>query len=125
MATFLDHTIVPTKNREEMVEFYTKIFGFESSGEAGPFLAVRVNENFNLDFGVREEFVPIHYAFAMEPDEFEAAFGRIKAAGIPYGDGPRTKGNMQGPGMTAGAKGIGKAIYFADPSGHSLEIKTY
>jgi catechol-2,3-dioxygenase len=32
---------------------------------------------------------------------------------------------MQGPGMTMGAKGLGKAVYFDDPDGHILEIKTY
>ena len=125
MATFLDHTIVAAKDREEMVKFYSRIFGFEFAGEVGPFLAVRVNDTFNLDFRVSEEIHPNHYAFAMENDEFDAAFDRIKESGIPYGDGPRTKGNMQGPGMTAGAKGMGKAVYFNDPSGHSLEIKTY
>ena len=33
--------------------------------------------------------------------------------------------NMKGPGMTTGAKGMGKAVYFKDPDGHVLEIKTY
>jgi len=32
---------------------------------------------------------------------------------------------MRGPGITLGAKGDGKAVYFKDPSGHVLEIKTY
>ncbi|PKB64735.1 MAG: hypothetical protein BZY80_02170 [SAR202 cluster bacterium Io17-Chloro-G2] len=125
MATVLDHTIVPSINREESVEFYTRIFGFENLGEAGPFLAVRVNDTFNLDFRDSEDFRSIHYAFAMDAEEFEAAFARIKESGIPYGDGPRTQENMKGPGMTAGALGQGKAVYFKDPSGHVLEIKTY
>ena len=38
---------------------------------------------------------------------------------------PRAQDNMQGPGVTAGAKGDGKAVYFKDPNGHVLEIKTY
>ena len=125
MVTVIDHTIVPTIDREKSVEFYTRIFGFEDLGEVGPFLAVRVNDTFNLDFRDTEDFRSIHYAFAMDAEEFEAAFSRIKEAGIPYGDGPRTQENMKGPGMTAGAKGQGKAIYFKDPSGHVLEIKTY
>lgn len=127
MATVLDHTIVPSIDREESVEFYTRIFGFENLGEVGPFLAVRVNDTFNLDFRDSDasDFHSIHYAFAMDANEFEAAFARIKESGIPYGDGPRTQDNMKGPGMTAGAKGQGKAVYFKDPSGHVLEIKTY
>ena len=32
---------------------------------------------------------------------------------------------MEGPGMTMGARGQGKAVYFKDPNGHVLEIKTY
>ena len=125
MATFLDHTIVPVRSREEAVEFYTRIFGFEDLGEAGPFLAVRVNDTFNLDFRDVDEHESHHYAFAMEPDEFEAAFGRIKESGISYGDAPDGRHNKQGPGITLGAKGMGKAIYFEDPNGHLLEIKTY
>ena len=125
MATFLDHTIGPVRSREEAVEFYTRIFGFEDLGEAGPFLAVRVNDTFNLDFRDVDQHESHHYAFAMEPNEFEAAFGRIKESGISYGDAPDGRHNMQGPGMTLGAKGMGKAVYFEDPNGHLLEIKTY
>ena len=126
MAMVLDHTIVPVQNREKSVEFYSRILGFEDVGEVGPFLAVRVNEIFNLDFIVSGDFSgKHHYAFAMEPAEFEAAFARIREAGITYGDGPRSHDNMQGPGMTMGSQGMGKAVYFADPDGHLLEIKTY
>ncbi len=125
MATFLDHTIVPVRDREEAVEFYTRIFGFEFLGEVGPFLAVRVNDTFNLDFRKSDDFRSIHYAFAMNPDEFEGAFARIRDSGMPYGDGPYDMDNMKGPGMTTGAKGLGKAVYFKDPNGHVLEIKTY
>ena len=125
MTTVLDHTIVPVNDREKAVEFYTRIFGFEDLGEVGPFLAVRVNETLNLDFRQSDDFRSIHYAFAMDSGEFDSAFQRIKDAGIPYGDSPRAQDNMQGPGITAGAKGDGKAVYFKDPSGHVLEIKTY
>ena len=125
MATVLDHTIVPVQDRNASVEFYTRIFGFEDLGEVGPFLAVRVNDTLNLDFRQSDDFRSIHYAFAMEPDEFETAFARIRESGIAYGDSPRAQDNMKGPGMTAGAKGLGKAVYFKDPDGHVLEIKTY
>ena len=125
MATVLDHTIVPVRNREASVEFYTRIFGFDDLGEVGPFLAVRVNDTLNFDFRESDDFRNIHYAFAMDGDEFEAAFTRIRESGITYGDSPREQENMKGPGMTNGAKGLGKAVYFKDPDGHVLEIKTY
>ena len=125
MATFLDHTLVPVLNREEAVEFYTRIFGFEDLGEVGPFLAVGVNDTLNLDFRDSDDFRSIHYAYAMDSEEFEAAFARVRQSGMPYGDSPYDMENMKGPGMTTGAKGQGKAVYFKDPSGHVLEIKTY
>jgi catechol 2,3-dioxygenase-like lactoylglutathione lyase family enzyme len=61
----------------------------------------------------------------MDAAEFEAIFQHIKAAGIPYSGTPWDEGSMQGAGMTHGARGLGKAVYFRDPSGHLLEIKTY
>ena len=80
---------------------------------------------FTLDFRDSDDFRSIHYAFAMEPDEFETAFSNIRASGIAYGDAPYDQENMKGPGMTTGAKGMGKAVYFKDPNGHVLEIKSY
>ena len=125
MAIELDHTIVPVTDREKSAEFYNKIFGFENLGEVGPFVAIKVTDTFNLDFRAADDIRSHHYAFAMDSDEFEAAFTRIRKSGIAYGDGPMTNDNMQGPGMTHGAKGLGKAVYFKDPDGHILEIKTY
>jgi catechol 2,3-dioxygenase-like lactoylglutathione lyase family enzyme len=112
-------------DREQAVEFYSRIFGFKDLGEVGPFLAVRVNDSLNLDFSQSDDFRSIHYAFAMESNEFEEAFQRIKDSKIPYGDSPYAQDNMQGPGITVGSQGDGKAVYFKDPSGHVLEIKTY
>jgi len=104
MTVVLDHTIVPVNDREQSVEFYSRIFGFENLGEVGRFLAVRVNDSLNLDFSLSDDFRSIHYAFAMEPDEFEAAFQRIQDSKIPYGDSPRAQDNMRGPGITPGEK---------------------
>lgn len=105
MTVVLDHTIVPVNDREQAVEFYSRIFGFEELGEIGPFLAVRVNDGFNLDFRKDEDFRSIHYAFAMDPDEFEAAFQRVKDAKIPYGGQPICPGQHAGAGDIARGQG--------------------
>ena len=128
MAMVLDHTIVPVKDQDEAVKFYMTILGLESRGRAGhtgQFAVVRVNDSLNFDFLASESVTSQHFAFAMEAAEFDAVFQRVREAGIPYGDSPWEVGNMKGPGMTHGARGLGKAVYFRDPSGHLLEIKTY
>ena len=107
------------------MEFYARIFGYEDPGEAGPFGTVRVNDTFNLDIQDTEDFNSIHYAFAMDVEEFEATFSTIKKAGIPYGDGPRTQESRKSPGRTNGTKCKGPKIYFKDLRGQVLEIKTY
>jgi catechol 2,3-dioxygenase-like lactoylglutathione lyase family enzyme len=60
---------------------------------------------------------------ALEAAAFDAVCQRLKAAGSPCGDRPGTVGSMQGPGLTPGARGLGKAVSFHDPSGHVLESK--
>jgi catechol 2,3-dioxygenase-like lactoylglutathione lyase family enzyme len=125
MAVVLDHTIIPVRDQQEAIAFYTAILGVKDGGCVGPFAVVRVNDTLTLDFIEADPEPSRHYAFAMDADEFEAAFRRIQAAGIPYGDGPFDASNRRGPGVTAGARGQGKAVYFHDPSGHLLEIKTY
>ena len=125
MGVVLDHTIIPAYDAHESVRFYATILGLKDEGTAGPFAVVRVNELFTLDFIEADPTPGRHYAFAMSPNEFDAAFQRIREAGMAYGDDPHQPDNMQGPGMTHGARGLGKAVYFHDPSGHLLEIKTY
>ena len=115
MATVLDHTIVPVQDRQRSVDFYTRIFGFDDLGEVGPFLAVRVNDTLNFDFRQSDDFRSIHYAFAMESDEFEAAFARIKESGIPYGDNPQGAGQHEGPGNDHRSQGYGEGGLFQGP----------
>ena len=91
----------------------------------GDFTVVRVNDSLTFDFIASKNFTTRHFAFAMEQSEFETVFKRIQEAEIPYGNGPRNIENMKGPGQTQGARGMGKAVYFRDPSGHVLEIKAY
>ena len=101
MATVLDHTIVPVKDREKSVEFYTRIFGFDNLGEVGPFLAVKVNDTLNFDFRESDDFRSIHYAFAMDSQEFEEAFAlRRQSPSAGQHEGPRYDHRRQGTGQS-------------------------
>ncbi len=121
----LDHTIVPVRDAEASVRFYTEVLGLEADGQDGPFSVIRVTSDTMLLLAPWGTDGGQHLAFAMAPDEFDAAFARIKAAGVPYGDSFHGVGNMQGPGNEFGARGMGPAVYLFDPDRHLIEIRHY
>lgn len=125
MTVELDHTIVCAVDRPATIDFYTQVLGFEYAGSTGRFEVVRVNEHLGLDFVDADECSSRHFAFVMDPDTFDATFRRIRESGIPYGNGPSRRDNMEGPGRSTGTKGTTYSVYFEDPSGHVLEILTY
>src|SRR4029077_15483704 len=94
-------------------------------GERPPFSVVRVTPDFTLQLAPWGTEGNKHLAFAMTRPEFDAAFARIRAAGVPYGDSFHDAASMQGPGDEDGARGPGKAIYLHDPNRHLVELRYY
>ena len=84
MAITLNHTIVPTHDKEASAKFFAHMFGLKYEGAKGHFAPVRVNETLTFDFDNWDHFEMHHYAFHVSDAEFDAIFGRIKEAGIPY-----------------------------------------
>ncbi|MFI5267045.1 MAG: VOC family protein [Chloroflexota bacterium] len=119
MAIKLNHTIVPAKDKEASARFFAGIFGLSYDGANGHFAPVRIDDDLTLDFDNREGFERHHYAFLIGDEDFDAIYGRVKAAGIPYGSDPRNKDNMQ-----INTRRGGRGFYFLDPNGHSLEVLT-
>jgi catechol 2,3-dioxygenase-like lactoylglutathione lyase family enzyme len=121
----LDHTIVPVRDAEVSVRFYTEVLGLEADGQDGPFSVIRVTPETLLLLAPWGTDGGQHLAFAMTPEEFDAAFARIREAGIAYGDSYHDVGNMQGPGNEFGARGMGAALYVFDPNQHLIELRHY
>ena len=119
MSITLNHTIVPAKDKESAAMFFAKIFGLRYEGPTGHFAPVRVNSELTLDFDDAESFEHHHYAFHVNDDEFDAIFGRIQDAGIPWGSDPRNATNRQ-----LNSRKGGRGVYFRDPEGHMLELLT-
>ena len=119
MAIELNHTIVPSKDKEAGARFFARIFGLTYAGPAGHFAPVQVNEALTLDYDDRDEFEPHHYAFYVGDDDFDAIFDRIKGEGITYGSGPRSAEDME-----INTRRGGRGCYFQDPDGHLLELMT-
>ncbi len=121
MSVELNHTIVHARNNRESAEFLASILGLEVGAEWGPFIPVGTSNGVTLDFASvpAESITRQHYAFLISEDEFDAAFGRIRQAGITYYADP----HMKQPGEINHHHG-GHGLYFLDPVGHGMEIIT-
>lgn len=125
MTTQLDHTILEVDDLDASLRFYRDVVGLRHRGRSGPFEVMLITEDCALDLARSDDPPSRHLAFAMDRTTFDAAFARIRAAGITYGDGPSSPRSMHGPGRSTGVHGATDSVYFHDPSGHLLEILTY
>lgn len=122
MAVTLNHTIVASRDKGESARFMSDVLGLPAPVEYGPFLEVESDNGVLLAFvdaGPDDEITPQHYAFLIGEDDFDAIFARVGAQGIDYfaDPGGRQRGEINhGDG--------GRGFYFADPSGHWLEVLT-
>ncbi|MFG2223336.1 VOC family protein [Streptomyces sp. NPDC048644] len=121
MSVELNHTIVHARDNRESAEFLARILGLEVGLEAGPFVPVDTANGVTLDFAtVPDSALALqHYAFLVSDAEFDAAFERIRQAGLTYYADPQRKlvgeiNHHHG----------GRGVYFMDPAGHALEIIT-
>ncbi|MET9450216.1 VOC family protein [Streptomyces cinerochromogenes] len=121
MSVELNHTIVHARDKRESAEFLAHILGLEVGSEWGPFVPVDTSNGVTLDFATipAESIVMQHYAFLISEEEFDAAFARIREAGITYYADPHGKQ----PGEINRHFG-GRGLYFMDPAGHAMEIIT-
>ena len=121
MTVSLNHTIVHARDNRESAEFLAHILGLEVGTPWGPFIPVATANGVTLDFAaIPAESITIqHYAFLVSEDEFDAAFERLKDAGIGFFADP----HMKSPGEINHNHG-GRGVYFLDPAGHGMEIIT-
>jgi catechol 2,3-dioxygenase-like lactoylglutathione lyase family enzyme len=120
MSIELNHTIVPSRDKDKAARFFARIFGLSYDGPHSHFAPVRVNDRLTLDFDNDDsDFDHHHYAFMVSEADFDAIFGRIKEEGIVYGSGPYKDDDME-----INHRGGGRGLYFRDPDSHLLEILT-
>jgi catechol 2,3-dioxygenase-like lactoylglutathione lyase family enzyme len=120
MAIELNHTIVAAHDPLASAEFLADILGVEVGAPAGHFTPVTLDNRVTLDFDARDQIEHQHYAFMVSEEEFEAAFARIKSAGITHYADP----GCQRPGQTYSSMTGNRGTYFRDPNGHLMEILT-
>ena len=121
MPIQLNHTIVESRDKRAGAEFLAGILGLRVGPPFGRFLPVETGNGVTLDFADSDaqEITTQHYAFLVSEEEFDAIMGRIQQAGVTsYGDpGHRRAGEIN-------RNDGGRGAYFADPTGHNLEIIT-
>jgi catechol 2,3-dioxygenase-like lactoylglutathione lyase family enzyme len=119
MAIHLDHLIVPSRDPVAAARALAALLDVPWQASQGPFTPVYVNEALTLDFADRKAFEHHHYCFRVTEADFDAIFGRIRAAGIAYRSRPRGEDDF-----TINTRLGGRNIYWNDPDGHVWEILT-
>jgi extradiol dioxygenase family protein len=121
MSVELNHTIVHARDNRESAQFLAHVLGLAAGDAWGPFVPVATSNGVTLDFATvpTESIVTQHYAFLVSDAEFDAAFARLRDAGVQYYADP----HLQHPGEINHHHG-GRGLYFLDPVGHGMEIIT-
>jgi catechol 2,3-dioxygenase-like lactoylglutathione lyase family enzyme len=119
MSIELNHTIVPTRDKQAEAGFVSDVLGLPAPGTFGPFAVVELANRVSLDFmDVEGEINVQHYAFLISEEEFDAVAERLRECRVPtWADpGHRTPGFNTNDG--------GRGLYFDSPEGHNLEVLT-
>ena len=124
MPVELDHLLVRSREKQASAAFLAEMLGLPPPipvGPGGRFHQLRLASGTALDVAdAGDLFEPQHYAFAVSDPEFDAVLGRIHDRRLPYWADP---GQTQ-PGQVADRGGGTRAVYFADPCGHWIEVLT-
>jgi len=119
MPITLNHTIVPSHDKEASARFFARLLGLQYTGMDGHFAPGHVNDSLTLDWDNRDQVDSHHYAFLVDEEQFDAIFARIESEGVRYGSGPGSHTDGQ-----INHRLGGRGLYFADPDGHLMEIMT-
>jgi catechol 2,3-dioxygenase-like lactoylglutathione lyase family enzyme len=121
MTAALDHMIVFARDRDASAAFLAEMLGAPEPTQAGHFTQVQVDHGLTVDFmNTTEHVATQHYAFLVSEAQFDASFAKIAARkqnhwADPYRRRPNEVNRLDGD---------GRVVYFDDPSGHFLEIRT-
>jgi|SRR6187402_1182651 len=121
MSASLDHMIVFARDRDASAAYLAEMLGAGEPTKAGHFTQVQIDHGLTVDFmNTSGDVATQHYAFLVSDAQFDAAFARIRERNQPYWADPYRRRPME-----INALGNdGRLVYFEDPSGHFLEIRT-
>jgi len=132
-VTELDHIVLNVKDIDRSLKFYTEVIGLEGervaafqNGKVG-FPSVRINETTIIDLFPSKENpgAPTgeklsgnlnHFCMVTGADDFAGIIDYLKENKIAIREGPVSRW---------GARGQAISVYFLDPDGNEIEIRTY
>ena len=117
MGVELNRIVIPARSAWASATFLASILDVPAGPLLERFVPVTVSNGVSLDFVDAVGFGSYHCAFLLGEAEFNAAFARIRSAGITFYAGPR----HERPGEVSHLRG-GRGLYFDDPDGHTIEI---
>lgn len=128
MAAQLDHLVLEVADVERSLAFYRDVVGLEPvrleefrAGRA-PFVSLRVSDETLIDlfpkrlWRGRRPRNPSHFCLALDRRAATALKRRLRRLGVAI---TRTDAR------NFGARGFGASLYFDDPDGTSVEVRTY
>jgi catechol 2,3-dioxygenase-like lactoylglutathione lyase family enzyme len=120
MTVYFDHHIVPSTDKERAARFYADLLGLPEPREEGPFAAVDLGNDVALYVaGWDSRVTPLHYAFLVSEEEFDACYARLTERGIMHWADPHCRLPHQ-----VNHDDGGRGTYFRDPDGHFVEVLT-
>jgi catechol 2,3-dioxygenase-like lactoylglutathione lyase family enzyme len=120
MSVQLNHTIVHSRDQQAAAEFLASILGLPPPTRFAHFHVVQLANGVSIDYMTTPgDIARQHYAFLVSDAEFDPAFARVRERGLRFWADPA--GHIEGE---LNHRDGGRGFYFADPSGHWLEIIT-
>ncbi|WP_369056462.1 VOC family protein [Kineococcus terrestris] len=121
MSASFNHTIIGTTDRHASAAFLRELLELRDAPSWGAFTNLLTDDGVLLQFAEPPVEVQVqHYAFLVDDELFDRAYGRLLERGIVHWADPR----MQREGEWNTEHG-GRGVYFKEPSsGHALELLT-
>ena len=127
--TGIDHIVLPVADVDRALAFYHGVLGLaverEAEFRAGQigFPSVRLDPRFVIDLFPRPAGeAPAagrnldHFCLVSDTDDLAPVVAELERHGIPIARGPIERW---------GAQGMAMSVYFHDPDGNQIEIRTY
>ena len=119
MKVLLDHLSVPVHSKTETAQFYAGIFGVPTDGPRARSGWLALSDALFLIFEEGDVPERNHYAFRVDPGDFDLLLDRVRGLDIPFGSSADVK-DAQIKSRPDGSR----SFYFSDPNGHGVELIT-